>query len=487
MGDAKILIVGAGGIGCEILKSLALEGCADVVVVDFDTVSMSNLSRQFFYSEADIGAPKPVALARNAMKLFPSLRVCGAVMDVLSSDFSLDFVREFGFVFCAVDNVKARERVNALCVLANVLLIDCASSGKYAQSVPVFPFQTACYGCSPVVAPSGPKITCTIRSTPESYEHCAAWAFHLFNSMYSENESADVVVVEEGKDPFQSLFVDRIIELQKNEDMWKSREKPSILQINPEFSTDLVSKVTDVWSDEESAGVFRYLAEKIRGPQVFDKDNSEHLAFTTAAANLQAKAFHIDRRCSMFDAKGLVSVVEPSLATTNSVISGISVAQMKRMLLNRNDWANVKSVWMSHDINGPRLTPTMLEAPNPKCAVCGLETWNIKCNFNETRCSEIGSLINVSSPSIVFNGKIIYDPDYPEEDKILCKIENIGHSGIFVISDLDNDESNKNVVIIHSERKEVVCIKEKQKECVLGDIPTSDYSDIVEVDEFNDN
>ena len=483
MRDEKILIVGAGGIGCEILKSLALEGFTNVTIIDFDTVSMSNLSRQFFYSERDIGEPKPKALAQNSKTLFGNLNVKGIVMDVLSNDFKLDFVRNFNFVFCAVDNIKARERVNFFCVLGNILLIDCASSGKYAQSVPVFPFLTACYSCSPIVAPSGPKITCTIRSTPENYEHCAAWAFHLFNSMYSGNESSDVVTVEEGKDPFQTLFVDRIIELQKNEGMWKSREKPSVLQINVNMNPEPITRITDIWSDEESVGVFKYLSNKIRAPQVFDKDNIEHLAFTTSAANLQALAFHIDKRCSMFDAKGLVSVVEPSLATTNSVISGISVAQMMRMLNNKNNWMNVKSVWMSHDTKGPRLTPTMLEPTNPKCPVCGLETWNVNCNFNETRCSEIGTLIGVSSPSIVFNNNIIYDPDYPEVDKMLCKIENLGNSGIFVISDMDSDESY-NVVVIHLEIKSSKCIKEKQKQNIVNDFQSSDYSDIIEIDEI---
>ena len=232
----NILIVGAGGIGCELVKSLSVAGYTKMTVLDFDTVSLSNLSRQFFYSEKDIGIEKSKALAANASLLYPNLEIIGIFMDVLGPDFSLPFLSNFDFVFCAVDNIAARRRVNQLCVFSQTLVIDCASSGKFGQSVPVFPYLSGCYDCNPVSEPGGPKITCTIRSTPENYEHCSAWSFHLFNSMFiasqtdqsndSANASKDVIVVESGNTPFKSVFVDRIRELRENHEMWKHRHPP---------------------------------------------------------------------------------------------------------------------------------------------------------------------------------------------------------------------------------------------------------------------
>lgn len=199
-----ILVVGAGGIGCELVKSLALCGRSELTVVDFDTVTLSNLSRQFFYSDSDLGSPKSSALAQNASRLYPELCITGLFLDVLSDSFSYPFVSQFSFVFCAVDNVLARARVNQLCIFARIPMIDVGSSGKSAQSVPVLGGRTACDECSPVAAPAAPAVTCTIRTTPENSEHCAAWAFHLFNVVYGDG-AGDVVSVAEGRGLFDDV------------------------------------------------------------------------------------------------------------------------------------------------------------------------------------------------------------------------------------------------------------------------------------------
>ncbi|KAH0792660.1 ubiquitin-like 1-activating enzyme E1 B [Histomonas meleagridis] len=480
MSDLSILVVGAGGIGCEVVKCLAIKGYLKITVIDFDTVSLSNLSRQFFYSENDIGESKARVLALNVTRLFPTIQIMGLTMDVLSNDFNLSFIGNFNFVFCAVDNISAREKVNKLCVFSNKPLIDCASSGRFAQSIPIFPFITSCFSCTPTVEPTGPKITCTIRSTPESYEHCAAWAFHLFNAMYSNNESTDVVTISPNVTPFHYLFVDRILDLQKNEGMWKTRTPPTIIENESPPNAEPISRPTDVWSDDESVSVFKYLSTKLNPPLTFDKDNIEHLAFTTSAANLQALSFHINRMCSMFDAKGLVSVVEPSLSTTNSIISGISVMQMERML-NLSSNNNVKAVWLSHDLNGPRLTPTELEKPNPKCPVCGVEFWKVSCNFAETKCSDIGKFIGAKEPSIVYNGSIIFDPDYPDVDKFLCEVNNLGNVAVLSICDLAEDEKNINVLVLNSVNKEVMLVKKAEKVNEIKNLSEDEYSDIIEI------
>jgi ubiquitin-like 1-activating enzyme E1 B len=380
-------VVGAGGIGCELVKSLALANFDNITILDFDTVSLSNLSRQFFYTESDIGQTKSSALARNAQRLYPQLKLRSLFMDVLSNDFSLVFVEQFDFVFCALDNVAARKRVNKICVLTRIPLIDCGSSGKFAQSVPVLAFQSACYDCSPAVAPGGPKVTCTIRSTPENFEHCAAWAFHLFDSVYSESGSTDIIEVDDSGSIFHDVFITKVIEQRDNEDLWKSRAPPSPIDISAERNSEPMTRPTDIWSDPESKSIFLYASDLLQKPSVFDKDNDLHLAFVTAAANLRAKSYHIDKRSSMFDVKGLVAVVAPALATTNSIISGIAVTQMIRII---NGEVNVRSVWLVHERLGPRLTSNVLEKPNAFCPVCGCELWEVICIFQETRLSNIG-------------------------------------------------------------------------------------------------
>jgi len=465
----KTLVVGAGGIGCEVIKSLAIDGNHSMYVIDFDTVSLSNLSRQFFYSEKDIGEEKAITLAKNCKRLYPDVDIIGSSMDVLSDSFSVDFVSQFGFVFCCVDNNLARARVNTICVFLRIYLIDCGSSGRLAQSVPVLPFKSACYSCSPAISSSGPKVTCTIRSHPESFEHCAAWAFHLFDAVFSGKSSNDIISLElsDPQSLYKEIFTNRINNIRTKLDIWKDKSPPDPILIQANSNQEPISRPTDIWTDDESVSVILYILSILSVPQVFDKDNQLHLAFTTAATNLQALAYHISKRASMFEAKGLVSVVEPSLATTNSIISSVAVKQMKNIISD----VNVKSVWLSKDLRGPRLTPTSLEPLNPKCPVCGNDFWELVCDYETTKLSDICNYLNLDSPTILYGKRVIYDYE-DGNDRTLSDVGIIGSS---IVNIIDSD-STKNLLIKKGTFSINIIWKAlQQKKCSQSD---NDYSDI---------
>ena len=476
--NPNILVVGAGGIGCEIIKSLAIDGSYSITVIDFDTISLSNLSRQFFYSEEDIGKEKSITLAENAMKRYPNLKITGISGNVLDDNVNPEFIKQFDFVFCGVDNIDARIRISTLCVITRTPFIDCASSGKNAQSVPTLPYQSACYVCSPVAAPSGPKVTCTIRSTPQSMEHCSAWSFHLFNAVFSGEGSNDVISVD-NRDPqilFDNVFTKRIQELREKKDLWKSREPPTPLTFKVKPNHEPITRIMDKWTLEESVGVFTDVLMRLKPPQVFDKDEEDHLAFTTAAANLQAAAFHIDKTVSMFENKGLVAVVVPALATTNSIISGVSVVQMKQILAGQKP----RSVWMSHTALGPKLTSVSLDPPSKTCSMCSLESWEIDCNYEKTNISALGKEIGVEAPTILFGSRIIYDEE-DTDDRLISECQ-IPDSCIVRVSDIDDPERQVNIILKHTKEGDRC---EKIKNCTTVKPEThfdSEDSDIIMIE-----
>lgn len=476
-GAPNILVVGAGGIGCEIIKSLAIDGEYSVTVVDFDTISLSNLSRQFFYSDSDIGKEKAPTLAENAQIRYPNLKITGLSMNVLQSEFDIKFIEQFDFVFCGVDNIAARSRVSSLCVYTRTPLVDCGSSGKFGQTSPIIPYHTACYNCTPAREPSGPKVTCTIRSTPETIEHCAAWAFHLFSAVFS-GEGKNEVIQTDCRDPdsvFTAVFVDRIKDLAGRTDLWKSREPPSPIEgLSLTADSAPIERLTDVWTDEESASVFAYVLHNLKPPLEFDKDEQLHLAFATASANLQARAFHISKRVSMFDAKALVAVVEPALATTNSIVGGASVKIMKDVLAGRR----ANALWMAHTALGPRLTPTAPEKPVPGCSVCGTEVWEVDADFATTNISEVGKSVGIPMPSIVYQGSILFDfEDGGDRTLEQCKLS---QACVLRVTDIDGEIPERVVVVRNESTARVEKIYTPPQPVKVAD-DSDEYSDEIEI------
>ncbi len=144
---AKVLVVGAGALGNEVVKNLALLGMGTVYLIDLDTVEPSNLSRSVLFRGEDAGRPKAVMAAQRARELNPELTVVPIHGDVMA-DIGLGLFNDVDLVIGCLDNREARLWVNRQCWKTSTPWID-AGIQEIQGVVKVFvPPDSACYECA---------------------------------------------------------------------------------------------------------------------------------------------------------------------------------------------------------------------------------------------------------------------------------------------------------------------------------------------------
>lgn len=122
---ARVLAVGAGGLGCPALAYLAAAGVGRITLVDDDAVSLSNLQRQILFGTADIGRPKVEAAAEALARLNPGVAVEPLPLRLVPAN-AAELAAGHDLVLDGSDNFATRYLVNAACVAARVPLVAAA-------------------------------------------------------------------------------------------------------------------------------------------------------------------------------------------------------------------------------------------------------------------------------------------------------------------------------------------------------------------------
>jgi adenylyltransferase/sulfurtransferase len=147
---AKVLVIGAGALGNEIVKNLALLGVGNILIADMDRIENSNLSRSVLYRASDNGKYKSEVAARAARDIYPDMRAHAFVGNVVH-DLGLGVYRWADVVLGGLDNREARLAINRACWKTNRTWID----GAIEQIA----------GTARVFAPDGPCYECTMSET----------------------------------------------------------------------------------------------------------------------------------------------------------------------------------------------------------------------------------------------------------------------------------------------------------------------------------
>ncbi|KUJ23127.1 uncharacterized protein LY89DRAFT_635307 [Mollisia scopiformis] len=505
--EARILMVGAGGIGCELLKNLVLAGFGEVHIVDLDTIDLSNLNRQFLFRHEHIKKSKALVAKDAAHKFNPRVKLEAHHANIKDPQFNVDWFKGFTIVFNALDNLDARRHVNKMCIAADIPLIESGTTGFNGQVQVIKKGVAACYDCTPKETPKTFPV-CTIRSTPSQPIHCIVWGkSYLLSEIFgaSEDDSPEMDHSEDsenaqeieklrqeaqalknireamGTDSFPQLLFDKVykddvVRLRSMEEMWKTRRRPEPL----DYAT-VIEKASDaearkdkilkdgqrVWSLEENVVVFRdslsrlsrRMAEMKSSGEVsaepvitFDKDDEDTLDFVTAGANLRSIVFGIETK-SRFDIKQMAGNIIPAIATTNAIVAGLCVLQSYKVL--RGQFGSTKEVFLSPFASERLLASDRLRAPNPDCPVCSPAQTRVLIDMSR---ATLGDLVDdflkmelgYGEEIVVNHGdNLLYDLD--ETENLAKKLSELGIKGdsfLTIIDDNDDDPKGPRVNLI---------------------------------------
>jgi thiazole biosynthesis adenylyltransferase ThiF len=157
---AKVLVVGAGGLGCPISLYLAAAGVGTIGLVDFDTVDASNLQRQVLFTTEDVGKPKVEAAAKRLKALNPDVTI-NTYAVALKSDNIMDILKDYDMIIDGTDNFPTRYLTNDAAVLSGKPNVY-GSIFRFEGQVTVFKTpEGPCYRCLyPEPPPPGEVPSC---------------------------------------------------------------------------------------------------------------------------------------------------------------------------------------------------------------------------------------------------------------------------------------------------------------------------------------
>jgi len=190
----NIFIIGAGALGCELLKNLSLldistKKDSETIITDNDTIEISNLNRQFLFRKKHIGKSKSKIASEQVTSVNKNFK-CNPLEIFVNNEnedfFNENFWKKQDFIFTAVDSKAARKYIDNQCTKYSKTLIDTGTLGTIGSCQAIVPFQTSCYNDNND-PPEFSIPMCTLRNFPSKIEHCIEWGLSKFNEFFTSS------------------------------------------------------------------------------------------------------------------------------------------------------------------------------------------------------------------------------------------------------------------------------------------------------------
>jgi len=315
--DQNWFVVGAGAIGCELLKNFAMIGLGcgngNVTITDMDTIEKSNLNRQFLFRNSDIGKAKSTSAANAIKKMNPDFNITPQLNKVCPENekfYNSSFYNNLDGVVNALDNVQARLYMDKQCIQNGKPLLESGTLGTKGNTQVVIPNLTESYGSSQD-PPEKSIPVCTIKNFPNSIEHTIQWAREEFEGLFCRGPNNTLLYLKDSTsinklspadknvmiDDVNYFLIDAIPNdfddcLKIALTYWYKKYRDEIYQLIDKFPADtLTTSGLPFWSSGK------------RCPTIseFDSNNITHTNYIWAFSNLWANIYNISNRKSYED------------------------------------------------------------------------------------------------------------------------------------------------------------------------------------------
>lgn len=317
MENLRGFLVGAGAIGCELLKLYSLMGLGTgdksgrLEVTDNDNIEKSNLNRQFLFRPSDVSKAKSECATRAVGAINPSCngkyvprtdRVGVETENVFDEAFwsPLDFVTN------ALDNMEARKYVDRRCVFYRKPLLESGTLGTKGNTQVVLPYLTESYGSSQ----DPPEKTipfCTLHNFPNTLDHTIQWAMDLFHGQFRSDAES---VLQYLRDPqeftallrgpgqgqrerLERLLSSLITERPRN---FADCVRWARLRFQELFHNQILQLLYNFPSDSLTSSGQPFWSGPKRAPHPieFDPSSPTHMSFLISASNLRAHSYQME-------------------------------------------------------------------------------------------------------------------------------------------------------------------------------------------------
>lgn len=365
--DKNILIIGCGGIGCELIKIFMLKKTKKLTIIDNDTIEVTNLNRQFFFKKESVGKSKAEIIKSVYERKIRNAVVTSYSENVMCKRFDLEFFKKFDIVYNCLDNVEGRSYVSLRCKLGRTPLVDGGSAGFLGQSM-VF-YKGECYDCVPKVQAQILPI-CTIRGKPTNFVHCIAY-------------SKDII--------FSNL--------KKVSKKFKNLENI----YNLFFGRKKIDR-----NDTRVCRKIQYYFKNLKKRKypTFRNDSKDTVKFIYYVAKARAIKFGINSE-NFFETEKIINNIIPSVCTTNSIVASLMIVSSEKLLYHYflTKHKKLVSKYFSDD-------------PNSSCTVCGKRWIVMHISTNKLILDPLREEFDIEPFVLVINDQI-FDQRHTKENIVV--------------------------------------------------------------------